>query len=163
MQSDNVIDMEVVTGEGKKVTCSASSNAGLFNAVRAGLGQVGVIVTATLQLVAAPESVRRFLLVYPDLATMLRDERLLSGDGRFDAVQGAIMAAPGGGIAFRLDAAKNFTGPSRTTTSCSPACPTTRPSDSPRRSGTLTTSTGTPRSRRRCALTGSGSSRTRGS
>jgi cytokinin dehydrogenase len=64
----------------------------------------------TLKLVAAPESVRRFLLVYPDLATMLRDERLLSGDNRFDAVQGAIVAAPSGGIAFRLDAAKNFNG-----------------------------------------------------
>ena len=56
VQSDNVIDMEVVTGEGKKVTCSTSDNAGLFNAVRAGLGQVGVITKATLKLVAAPES-----------------------------------------------------------------------------------------------------------
>jgi cytokinin dehydrogenase len=110
VQSDNVIDMEVVTGEGKKVTCSASSNADLFNAVRAGLGQVGVITKATLTLIAAPESVRRFLLVYPDLATMLRDERLLSVAKRFDAVQGAIVGAPGGGIAFRLDAVKNFNG-----------------------------------------------------
>jgi cytokinin dehydrogenase len=109
-QSDNVTDMEVVTGEGKKVTCSASDNADLFNAVRAGLGQVGVITKATLKLVAAPESVRRFLLLYPDLATMLRDERLLSADNRFDAVQGAIAAAPGGGLAFRLDAAKYFHG-----------------------------------------------------
>jgi FAD/FMN-containing dehydrogenase len=109
VQSDNVIDMEVVTGEGKKITCSASNNADLFNAVRAGLGQVSVIAKATLKLVAAPESVRRFLLVYPDLATMLRDERLLSGDNRFDAVQGAIVTAPGG-FAFRLDAAKNFNG-----------------------------------------------------
>jgi FAD/FMN-containing dehydrogenase len=108
VQSDNVIDMEVVTGEGKKVTCSASNNADLFNAVRAGLGQVGVIVKATLKLVAAPESVRRVLLVYPDLATMLRDQRMLSGDNRFDAVQDAIAAAPSGGIAFRLDATKNF-------------------------------------------------------
>jgi FAD/FMN-containing dehydrogenase len=110
VQSDNVIDMEVVTGAGEQVTCSAGSNAGLFNAVRAGLGQVGVIAKATLRLVAAPESVRRFLLAYPDLATMLADERLLSGDNRFDAVQGAIAAAPGGGLAFRLDAAKNFSG-----------------------------------------------------
>ena len=75
VQSDNVIDMEVVTGEGKKVACSVTDNADLFNAVRAGLGQVGVIAKATLKLVAAPESVRRFLLVYPDLATMLRDVR----------------------------------------------------------------------------------------
>jgi cytokinin dehydrogenase len=110
VQSDNVIDLEVVTGTGMKVTCSASNNADLFDAVRAGLGQVGVITKATLKLVAAPESVRRFLLFYPDLATMLRDERLLSGDNRFDAVQGAIVAEPGGGLAFRLDAAKNFDG-----------------------------------------------------
>ena len=110
VQSDNVIELEVVTGKGRKVTCSASNNADLFNAVRAGLGQAGVITKATLRLVAAPESVRRFLLFYPDLATMLKDERLLSGDNRFDAVQGAIVAAPSGGIAFRLDAAKNFNG-----------------------------------------------------
>ena len=68
VQNDNVIDMEVVTGEGSKVTCSASNNADLLNAVRAGLGQVGVIAKATLKLVAAPESVHRFLLVYPDQA-----------------------------------------------------------------------------------------------
>jgi cytokinin dehydrogenase len=110
VQSDNVIDLEVVTGEGKKVICSASNDADLFNAVRAGLGQVGVIAKATLKLVAAPESVRRFQLVYPDLATMLRDERLLSADNRFDSVQGAIVAAPSGGFAFRLDAVKNFNG-----------------------------------------------------
>jgi cytokinin dehydrogenase len=110
LQSDNVIDMEVVTGEGKMVICSASNNADLFNAVRAGLGQVGVIAKATLKLVAAPGSVRRFLLIYPDLATMLRDERLLSGDNRFDAVQGAIVAAPSGGFAFSLDVVKYFNG-----------------------------------------------------
>jgi cytokinin dehydrogenase len=109
-QSDNVIEMEVVTGEGKKVTCSASGNADLFNAVRAGLGQVGVITKATLKLVVAPESVRRFLLVYPDLATMLRDERVLSADNRFDMVQGAIAAAPSGGLAYRLDTVKNVNG-----------------------------------------------------
>ncbi|MFC5262776.1 FAD-binding protein [Kribbella qitaiheensis] len=110
VQSDNVIDLEIVTGEGKKVTCSASNNADLFNAVRAGLGQVGVITKATLKLLAAPESVRRFLLFYADLATMLRDVRVLATDNRFDVVQGAIVAAPSGGLAFRLDAVKNFDG-----------------------------------------------------
>ena len=41
VQSDNVIELEVVTGKGRKVTCSASNNADLFDAVRAGLGQAG--------------------------------------------------------------------------------------------------------------------------
>ena len=108
VQSDHVIDMEVVTGTGRKLTCSPSHNARLFDAVRGGLGQVGVITKATLRLVTAPQWVRRFLLSYPDLPTMLEDARLLAADNRFDAVQGAIAAAPSGGIAFRLDAAKHF-------------------------------------------------------
>jgi FAD/FMN-containing dehydrogenase len=51
MQSDNVLEMEVVTGKGQQVTCSPNSNADLFNAVRAGLGQVGVITRATIKLI----------------------------------------------------------------------------------------------------------------
>jgi FAD/FMN-containing dehydrogenase len=71
---------------------------------------VGVITRATLKLIPAPRQVRRFLLSYPDLKTMLEDERLLAGDDRFDAVQGAILAAPTGGWTFRLDAVKDFSG-----------------------------------------------------
>jgi cytokinin dehydrogenase len=41
---------------------------------------------------------------------MLNDARVLSADSRFDSVQGAIVAAPSGDIAFQLDAAKNFKG-----------------------------------------------------
>jgi hypothetical protein len=37
-------------------------------------------------------------------------EWLLGGASRFDAVQGAVVAAPGGRIAVRLDAAKHFNG-----------------------------------------------------
>ncbi len=110
LQSDNVIDMQIVTGTGQQVTCSPTSNADLFDAVRAGLGQVGVITRATIRLVPAPQQVRRFLLFYPDLRTMLQDERKLAGDNRFDAVQGAVLAAPTGGWTFRLDAVKEFTG-----------------------------------------------------
>ena len=111
VQTDHVLQLEVVTGDGELVTCSATRNADLFDAVRAGLGQVAVIVRATLGLVAAPRSVRRFQLFYPDLATMLADGRLLAGAGRFDAVQGAILAPPSGGFVFRLDAARFFDDP----------------------------------------------------
>ena len=109
MQSDNVVDLEVVTGQGQQVVCSPEIHADLFNAVRGGLGQVGVIVRATLRLIAAPQRVRRYLLIYTDLKTMLADQRLLAADNRFDAVQGAVLPASTGWT-FRLDAVKQFSG-----------------------------------------------------
>ena len=54
VQADNVLEMDVITGTGEKITCSASRHSDLFNAVRAGLGQVGVITSATLALMPAP-------------------------------------------------------------------------------------------------------------
>lgn len=109
VQSDNVLELEVVTGRGLKVTCSPSVDTDLYDSVRAGLGQVGVITRATLKLIAAPEKVRRYMLTYPDLKTLLADERLLAGEQRFDAVQGAIVPLATGWT-FRLDAARYFSG-----------------------------------------------------
>jgi FAD/FMN-containing dehydrogenase len=103
-QTDNVVELQVVTGNGEEVTCAADRQADLFDAVRAGLGQVALVTSATLTLVPAPRQVRRLLLFYPDLPTMLHDQRLLVADGRFDAVQGAVLPAPDGGWTFRLDA-----------------------------------------------------------
>lgn len=108
-QCDNVLELEVITGTGATIVCSPSNNGDLFDAVRAGLGQVGVITRATLKLVAAPAQVRQFLLLYPDLATMLKDQRLLAADNRFDAVQGAIVPTPAG-WRFRLEAVRHFSG-----------------------------------------------------
>jgi cytokinin dehydrogenase len=109
MQSDNVLELDVITGRGQKITCSSLGNAGLYDAVRAGLGQVGVITRATLKLAAAPEKVRRCMLTYPDLATLLKDERLLAAENRFEAVQGSILPTPAGWT-FKLDAARYFSG-----------------------------------------------------
>ncbi|RZL92010.1 MAG: FAD-binding protein, partial [Variovorax sp.] len=108
MQTDNVLHLEVVTGDGRKFDCSPDENADLFEVVRAGLGQVAVITRTTLRLAEAPRQVRRFLLTYPDLRTMVRDERLLAAEGRFDAVQGAIAAIPTGDWTFKIDAVKQF-------------------------------------------------------
>jgi len=108
--SDNVIAMEVVTGTGELLTCSATEHADLFDAVRAGLGQVAVITAATIRLTPAPEAVRWYHLSYPDLGTMLQDERLLARDGRFEALEGAIVPVDAGGFAFRIEAARFVTG-----------------------------------------------------
>ena len=96
MQSDNVLELDVITGRGEKITCSPLRNADLFQMVRAGLGQVGVITRVTLKLIPAPKKARRYVLTYPDLRTLLMDERLLAAEHRFDAAQGSVLPTPGG-------------------------------------------------------------------
>ncbi|MCU0683265.1 MAG: FAD-binding oxidoreductase [Polyangiaceae bacterium] len=54
LQVDHVTALVVVTGDGRRVACSASQAAWLFEAALGGLGQFGVIVEATLALVALP-------------------------------------------------------------------------------------------------------------
>lgn len=91
MQSDNILELNVVTGQGEQVTCSQQRNADLFHAVRAGLGQVGIITSVTLKLISAPEQVRQYVLSYPNLKTLLKDERLLTANSRFDDIKGALL------------------------------------------------------------------------
>lgn len=108
-QSDNVLELRVVTGSGQEYTCSPTEHRELFDAVRGGLGQAGVITSATLRLVPAPASARRCTLTYPSLAGLLADQRLLLADERFDYLQGAILPTPSG-WRYTLDVAKLFTG-----------------------------------------------------
>ncbi|MDX3311198.1 FAD-binding protein [Streptomyces sp. NPDC054884] len=91
-QVDNVTELQVVTGAGELVRCSPSRRPDLFRAVLAGLGQCAVIVEATLRLVPAPTTVRRYQLTYSDLTTFLDDQRTLVREGRFDYVEGQVQA-----------------------------------------------------------------------
>jgi cytokinin dehydrogenase len=72
-QVDNVIEMQVVTGAGDIVTCSATQHRELFDVVRSGLGQFAVIVSAKLRLRRCKPRVRMYYLLYDDLATLMRD------------------------------------------------------------------------------------------
>jgi cytokinin dehydrogenase len=109
-QSDTVAELEVVTGAGEVLRCSADRHADLFDAVRAGLGQVGVIVRATVRLVPAPEQVRRVVATYPDLAGLLADARLVAADRRFDVVRGAVLSPSGSGWTYRLELVRYLAG-----------------------------------------------------
>lgn len=108
LQVDNILELEVITGEGKLVTCSPSHKADLFHAVRAGLGQLGIIVRARVRLVHVPAMVRTYTAVYPDAASLTADQVALVQDGRFDYIEGSAFPDGAGGWSFALEAAKYF-------------------------------------------------------
>lgn len=105
MQTDNVLELNVVTGDGRELTCSADHNPDLFDAVRGGLGQCAVITGATLRLVQAPERVHRFQLFYPDLHSLTVDQLRVLTEDRFDHLQGAVIPDGAGGWRYQLEGA----------------------------------------------------------
>ena len=107
-QVDNVLELQVVTGEGELVNCSASQQPRLFDAARAGLGQFGVIVGARVRLVEAPPSARLYHALYGSAGPFLADLSTLIDDGRFDTVQGFAAPDGAGGWLFQLEASKYF-------------------------------------------------------
>ena len=55
--ADQVVELDVVTGDGRLVTCSETQERELFDMVLAGMGQCGIIVRARLKVMPAPEQV----------------------------------------------------------------------------------------------------------
>jgi FAD/FMN-containing dehydrogenase len=111
VQADNVLELDVVTGEGKLETCSATHKRKLFNAVLGGLGQCGIIVRAKVKLIAADTQARVFLLYYNDIAIFTADQQTLVDDERFDYVEGQVIPNGTGGWSFMLEAAKFYSAP----------------------------------------------------
>ena len=86
-QADHCLELEVVTGEGEIVRCSPEANSDLFDAVRGGMGQFGVIIEARLRLRRHQPKVRTFMLLYDDLTYLLEDLRALMDEERFDYLE----------------------------------------------------------------------------
>ncbi len=107
LQVDNVLELDVVTGLGELVRCSPWQNRFLFDAVRGGLGQFGIIVRARVRLVDVPGRVRMYTARYDNLETLMRDQRQLIEDGRFDYVEGS-PAQANGVWSYTLEVAKYF-------------------------------------------------------
>jgi cytokinin dehydrogenase len=106
-QVDHVRELQVVTGEGRVLTCSETRHRDLFEAALAGQGQCAIITRAALGLVPAPSTVREYALPYPDLAALMKDGASLAADGRFDGVVGVIAPAEGG-WSYTLAATRQF-------------------------------------------------------
>jgi FAD/FMN-containing dehydrogenase len=107
LQVDNVLELDVVTGEGELVRCSRTRERPLFDAVRGGRGQFGIIVRARVRLVEVPPLVRTYTAMYSELPRFLADQRRLIEEGRFDYLEGFALPS-NGGWAYQLEVAKYF-------------------------------------------------------
>ncbi|GLT79087.1 hypothetical protein SLA2020_505930 [Shorea laevis] len=84
-QISNVYEVDVITGEGQLLTCTAKNNSELFHAVLGGLGQFGIITRARIPLEPAPQRVKWVRMLYSDFSAFTGDqERLISINGRKD-------------------------------------------------------------------------------
>ena len=82
-QVGHVERLEVVTPAGDLVTCSREAERELFDAVRAGQGQFGVITRAWLRLRRCPPRIRYYHLRYDDMDRLADDVERLYADPRF--------------------------------------------------------------------------------
>jgi cytokinin dehydrogenase len=89
-QADNVLELQVVTGAGEVVTCSREQNRELFDVVRCGLGQFGIIVRAKIRLRRAKPTVRMYYLLYDDLGTLMEDAQGIMRPGSAWASAGGL-------------------------------------------------------------------------
>lgn len=103
-QVDQVHALEVATPQGVTYWCSRHNNPELFDIVRSGHGQIGVITRAVLALARAPDQVCWRRLHYRDLETYLADHRRCATEQRFDYLEGQIQPGDDGSWSFMLEA-----------------------------------------------------------
>jgi FAD/FMN-containing dehydrogenase len=95
-QVDHVHALDVVTGAGALVSCSATYQPELFHMMLAGMGQCGIIVRARLALVPAAKFVVAHALTYADLDAFLSDQARLADNGGPDLLNGRLIKTPQG-------------------------------------------------------------------
>ena len=95
-QADHCVEVEVVTGTGEVLRCSPYQDPELFDAVRAGMGQFGVITEATLEVRRHQPRFRSYYLLYDNLDAVMNDLKLLMREPRFDYLEAWCVPCPQG-------------------------------------------------------------------
>jgi cytokinin dehydrogenase len=96
-QADNALELEVVTGTGEIVTCSRERHRDLFDAVRCGFGQFGVITRIRTRLRPCQPKVRMYYLLYDDLGAFMDDAAFVmrpENHGRFHTLESRCAPCP---------------------------------------------------------------------
>ncbi|HEY4012277.1 MAG TPA: FAD-binding protein [Polyangiaceae bacterium] len=107
-QVDYVRELEVVTGEGDVVRCSAERHRDLFEVALAGLGQCAIITRMVVDLVPALPLVRLYQVPYADGATFFRDFRTLLQREEVDEAFNLGIPNGSGGFGYQLNVVKYF-------------------------------------------------------
>jgi len=89
--ADTVIGLEVVTLDGRLHKCSDSENEELFKAILCGLGQFGIIVSATVKTIKAKKKAREYKFEYTDQSAFLKDQKIIYDSKILDFVKGNVM------------------------------------------------------------------------
>jgi cytokinin dehydrogenase len=95
-QTDNVEELEVATLDGVVHRCSRREKADLFWAVLSGLGQIAIILKATLRLRPAKSMTRTYYLLYDDARRFMDDARVAMDSGRWDYMESWCAPCPQG-------------------------------------------------------------------
>lgn len=95
-QADSAIELEVVTGAGDIVVCSREENRELFDSVRCGLSQFGIITRAKTKLRTCKQKIRMYHLLYDDLGDFMSDaEKVMDPDDkRFHTLESRCAPCP---------------------------------------------------------------------
>jgi cytokinin dehydrogenase len=95
-QADSAVELEVVTGRGEIVVCSAEQNRQVFDSVRSGLGQFGVITRVKTKLRPCKQKLRMYHLLYDDLGAFMADaEKIMDpADERFHSLESRCAPCP---------------------------------------------------------------------
>lgn len=80
----NVLGLDVVTGAGELRRCSRQQDPDLFDAVLSGMGQFGLITSATFALVPAPRRMRVYSFLYASVEEWLADQ-ITASDAKLGA------------------------------------------------------------------------------
>ncbi|MBV8030096.1 MAG: FAD-binding protein [Betaproteobacteria bacterium] len=108
---DNVLELDVVTGDGRLVRCSAERDKELFEMVLGGMGQCGIVVRTRLRLVPARTHAVLQDLTYRHLDAYLADQARVATEGRFDHQYGAAIRERDGSWKFVMQLGRFFNHP----------------------------------------------------
>jgi FAD/FMN-containing dehydrogenase len=79
-QVDHVMFLDVVTAAGDLVRCDRQTNVPLFDAVRGGLGQFGIIVRAGIPVRPCGPAIETRRFLYQDMAALLEDAKVFTAE-----------------------------------------------------------------------------------